>query len=124
VKLRRLDEWNAQRRAAAVRYTQDLSLMRGITVPFEPQHSKAVYHLYVIRHMNRHALAEHLKSQDIATGLHYPLPLHLQKCYREWGYAAGSILSLPMVPGLTVDQQHRITEAVKQFVAVPEARAV
>jgi dTDP-4-amino-4,6-dideoxygalactose transaminase len=134
VKLRRLDDWNAQRRAAADRYTQQLSSTPGITVPFEPQHSKAVYHLYVIRHMNRDGLAEHLKSQAITAGLHYPLPLHLQKCYSEWRYGAGSlpvtervaseILSLPMFPGLTVDQQQRITDAIRQFVAVPEARAV
>ena len=60
---------------------------------------------------DRDALAEHLKSQGVSTGLHYPLPVHLQKCYRELGYTAGSlpvteraaaeILSLPMFPGLT-----------------------
>ena len=63
------------------------------------------------RTRDRDALAEHLKSQGVSTGLHYPLPVHLQKCYRDWGYGAGSlpvteraaaeILSLPMFPGLT-----------------------
>ena len=125
VKLRRLDDWNAQRRVAAARYTQQLSSTPGVTVPFEPQHSRAVYHLYVIRHINREALAEHLKSQAISSGLHYPLPLHLQKCYRTWGYGAGSfpvtervaseILSLPMFPGLTGEQQQRITDAINWF---------
>jgi dTDP-4-amino-4,6-dideoxygalactose transaminase len=133
VKLRRLDEWNAQRRAAAARYTAQLSSMADITVPFEPAHSKAVYHLYVIRSADRDALAGHLKSQGIATGLHYPLPVHLQKCYREWGYPAGSlpvtervaseILSLPMYPGLTGDLQQRIPPAIRRFVGVPPAGA-
>lgn len=133
VKLRRLEEWNAQRRAAAARYTQQLSSTPGVTVPFEPQHSQAVYHLYVIRHANRQALAEHLKSRAISSGLHYPLPLHLQKCYREWGYGAGSfpvtervaseILSLPMFPGLTGNQQQRITGAIESFAGVPRAAA-
>ena len=105
--------------------------MPGVTVPFEPERSKAVYHLYVIRHKDRDALAEHLKAQGVFTGLHYPLPVHLQKCYREWGYGAGSlpvtervaseILSLPMFPGLTEEQQKRVAAGITPFVTV-EAR--
>jgi dTDP-4-amino-4,6-dideoxygalactose transaminase len=131
IKLRHLDDWNGQRRAAAIRYSEQLSFLANMTVPFEPDRSKAVYHLYVIRNENRDALANHLKSQGVSTGLHYPLPLHLQKCYREWGYGAGSfpvtervaseILSLPMFPGLTGDLQQRITDAIKWFVGVPPA---
>lgn len=125
VKLRHLDNWNAQRRAAAVRYTEQVSTTPSVTVPFEPEHSKAVYHLYVIRHANRDALAEHLKSQGVSSGLHYPLPLHLQKCYRQWNYGSGSlpeteraaaeILSLPMFPGLTPAQQQRVADAIGTF---------
>ncbi len=79
-------------------------------------------------HANRDALAEHLKSQGVSTGLHYPLPVHLQKCYRDWGYGAGSlpvteraaaeILSLPMFPGLTPEQQQRVANAIGAFSAV------
>lgn len=126
VKLRRLDEWNAERRAAAARYTEQLSSVPDVTVPFEAAQSKAVYHLYVIRLGNRDALAEHLKSQGVSSGLHYPLPVHLQKCYREWGYAAGSfpateraaaeILSLPMFPGLAGEQQQRVIRAIENQV--------
>ena len=122
VKLRHLDDWNTQRRAAALRYTEQLSSIPGVTAPYEPLRSKAVYHLYVIRSGARDALAECLKSQGVSSGLHYPLPLHLQRCYREWGYAAGSlpvteraaveILSLPMFPGLTAQQQRRVADAV------------
>jgi dTDP-4-amino-4,6-dideoxygalactose transaminase len=122
VKLRHLDDWNAQRRAAAARYTEELASIPTVAVPCESERSQSVYHLYVIRTANRDALAEHLKSQGVATGLHYPLPLHLQNCYRHWGYAgslpvteqvASEILSLPMFPTLTREQQHRVSAAIE-----------
>lgn len=129
VKLRRLDGWNAQRRAAAARYSELLSSIPGVTVPFESERSRAVYHLYVIRSGDRDALAQQLKAQGISTGLHYPLPVHLQKCYRDWGYGPGSlpvteqaaseILSLPMFPGLTVEQQRRTSLAITGQCGVP-----
>ena len=122
VKLRRLDDWNRQRRTAAARYRQLLGEFPGIQLPFESATSKAVYHLYVIRTRGRDGLADHLRSAGIHTGLHYPLPVHLQKCYQSWGYAPGSlpvteriaseILSLPMFPGLSLDQQQRVAEAL------------
>ena len=128
VKLPHLDNWNALRREAALRYTEHLSSIPAVTVPFEPEHSRAVYHLYVIRNANRDALAAHLRSQGVASGLHYPLPLHLQKCYRGLGYTVGSlpvteraaaqILSLPMFPGLKAAQQLRVTSAIQAFEGV------
>ena len=70
-----------------------------------------------------------MKNQSIATGLHYPVPLHLQECYKEWGYAPGSlpvtervaseILSLPMFPGLTAEQQSRIATAISEYTMAP-----
>jgi dTDP-4-amino-4,6-dideoxygalactose transaminase len=125
VKLRHLDDWNDQRSDAAARYTELLSTVPDVTVPFELDRCRPVYHLYVIRTADRDALADHLKSQGVATGLHYPLPLHLQTCYRAWGYAPGSlpateraaaeVLSLPMFPGLTLAAQMRVTEQIKSF---------
>ena len=125
IKLRHLDDWNSQRKAAAARYSQLLSGTPGIVLPFELPTSRAVPHLYVIRSDNRDGLHEHLKANDIQTGLHYPLPLHLQSCYREWGYRKGSlpvseqiaseVLSLPMFPGLAAEQQQRVAEAIKVF---------
>jgi dTDP-4-amino-4,6-dideoxygalactose transaminase len=126
VKLRHLDEWNGERREAAARYNEMFSataaLLPGVVTPFEPDWSKAVYHLYVIRTPAPSALAEHLKANSIATGFHYPVPVHLQNCYRSWGYRAGSlpatervaaeILSLPMFPGLTAEQQGRVVAAI------------
>jgi dTDP-4-amino-4,6-dideoxygalactose transaminase len=129
VKLRYLDNWNAQRRAVAARYGELLSGVREVSPPFESERSRAVYHLYVIRNNDRGALVARLTSQGISTGLHYPLPVHLQKCYREWGYDEGSlpvtervareILSLPMFPGLTGEQQLRVANGIKEFVEAP-----
>ena len=123
IKLRHLDEWNSQRRAAAARYRDLLAGLPGIAVPFEASTSRAVYHLYVIRTAKRDALAGYLKSTGIDTGLHYPLPVHLQNCYRGWGYREGSLpvteraarecLSLPMFPGITSEQQRRVVDGIE-----------
>jgi dTDP-4-amino-4,6-dideoxygalactose transaminase len=132
IKLRHLDDWNAQRQAAAVRYREILSDMPGIILPFEPETSKATYHLYVIRTKDRDALADALKADGIHTGLHYPLPVHLQNCHRAWGYqrgdlpiteqVAGEILSLPMFPGLPGDRQARVTAGIGAFVGLSIGR--
>ena len=125
VKLRYLADWNTGRRAAAARYAELFSKVPGVVVPYEPANSRAVYHLYVIRAKNRDGLGDHLKAQGIYTGLHYPVPVHLQKCYRDWGYGPGSfpvtekvcgeILSLPMFPTLTAEQQQRAVDAIGAF---------
>jgi dTDP-4-amino-4,6-dideoxygalactose transaminase len=125
VKLRHLDDWNAQRRDAAARYGELLSAIPEVVPPFEPDCSRGVYHLYVIRHTDRDALAEHLKSEGVSTGLHYPLPVHLQNCYRAWGYAGGDfpeteraaaeILSLPMFPAVTGSAQRSVANAIETF---------
>jgi dTDP-4-amino-4,6-dideoxygalactose transaminase len=95
-------------------------------LPHEPAWSKAVYHLYVIRTEFREALMAHLKSAGIGTAIHYPIPLHLQKAYAHLPYREGEfpvtervaaqILSLPMYPQLTAEQQARVVDAISQFV--------
>jgi dTDP-4-amino-4,6-dideoxygalactose transaminase len=140
VKLRKLDGWNDQRREAARRYGQLLADMNAAVgdaspvpaAPYEPANSRAVYHLYVVRTTDRNALSEHLKTLGIHTGFHYPVPVHLQNCYTSWGYKPGSlpvtervaseIISLPMFPGLTEEQQVRVVEGLKAYAAVPVAR--
>ena len=136
VKLRRLETWNGQRRQAAARYNDLLAQAnvgsQTVVAPFEPATSKAVYHLYVVRSKERDALSDFLKAQNIHTGFHYPVPLHLQNCYRGWGYAKGSlpvtervaseIISLPMFPGLTAEQQRRVIAGVQSFAAVGATR--
>lgn len=129
VKLRRLDRWNEQRRTAAARYNERLAGLPAVACPFEPPGSRAVYHLYVIRTADRDGLAAHLNDLGVSTGLHYPLPVHLQDCYRQWGYsqgalpvterAASEILSLPMFPTLTAEQQTRVAAGIESFVQAP-----
>jgi len=119
VKLRRLDDWNEQRRSAAQRYNE---MLTSVGIPFEPVQSRAVYHLYVVRTPERDELARALGAQGISTGFHYPVPAHLQKCYASWGYMSGALpeteraaretLSLPMFPGLTAEHQGRVAAAI------------
>jgi dTDP-4-amino-4,6-dideoxygalactose transaminase len=125
IKLERLPAWNEQRRRIAERYTSLLRSVAGITTPVEPEGSKSVYHLYVIRTGQRNELQKFLGEKQIGSGLHYPIPLHMQQAYESAGVEngglpvsealAGEILSLPMFPGLTEAQQDRVVEAVKEF---------
>jgi dTDP-4-amino-4,6-dideoxygalactose transaminase len=125
VKLRSLDEWTTQRRKAAERYAELLQDAEGISLPFEPAWSRAVYHLYVVRAQRREELQKHLTEKGIGTGLHYPIPVHLQPAYAHLGYkkgdlpvsekAAGEILSLPMFPQLRSEQQEQVAEAIVEF---------
>ncbi len=123
VKLRRLSEWNERRRECASRYQQLLGgAPEVMTVPFEPSWSRSVFHLYVVQVRNRAQLQKQLGDAGIGTGIHYPVPLHMQKAYKNLGYregdfpvsekAAAQILSLPMFPGLTRDQQDRVARQV------------
>ncbi len=125
VKLPHLDRWNEQRRACADRYGIILASREGIQLPSEPSWSKAVYHLYVIRTSNRDGLMEHLKAEGIGTGIHYPVPVHLQDAYSQLKYSKGDlpvteraameIVSLPMYPHLTEADQKRVAEALLEF---------
>jgi dTDP-4-amino-4,6-dideoxygalactose transaminase len=126
-KLPHLAAWNAGRRDRAAEYGRLLSGVEGISLPYEPSWSRAVYHLYVIRTADREGMIEHLKTAGIGTGIHYPIPLHLQKAYAGLGYSqgdfpvaervAGEILSLPMFPQLTAEQQGRVAEEVESFLS-------
>ena len=127
IKLRHLTAWNERRRECASRYQELLGpAAEGIRLPFEPSWSKAVFHLYVVQVQNREELQKHLGEAGIGTGIHYPIPLHLQNAYKDLGYregdfpvsekAASRILSLPMFPGLTNEQQDRIAQKVLDFV--------
>jgi dTDP-4-amino-4,6-dideoxygalactose transaminase len=126
-KLPYLAEWNKQRRDRAALYNRLLAADQTLGVPYEPSWSRAVYHLYVIRTNNREGLISHLKDAGIGVGIHYPVPLHLQKAYISLNYGTGDfpvteslaaeILSLPMYPQLTSAQQHRVTDEVISFEA-------
>jgi len=128
VKLRHLTAWNEKRRECARRYQELLgSAHEELALPYEPSWAKAVYHLYVVRAEERDELRAHLDRSGIATGIHYPIPLHLQNAYKTLDYRAGDfpvseriasqILSLPMYPELRLDQQHRVADKVTEFLS-------
>jgi len=126
VKLNHLAKGNAQRREHAAEYNRLFDSAEGCVVrPYEPSWSRAVYHLYVVRTEDREGLMEHLKAAGIGTGIHYPIPLHLQKAYTAMQYkkgdfpvtekAAAEIVSLPMFPNLTAEQQSRVVREIARF---------
>ena len=126
IKLRRLSDWNQSRRENAAYYNELLSKVEGITLPVEADFASSVYHLYVILVDDREGLQQFLSDKGIGTGLHYPLPLHLQKAYGHLGYEDGSfpvtesvakkLISLPMFPELTREQIEYVAESIKEFI--------
>jgi dTDP-4-amino-4,6-dideoxygalactose transaminase len=124
VKLRYLDQWIELRRACAAYYAESLA-ENNLVLPVEVAHSSHAYHLYVVRSETRDELQSHLAASEIQTGLHYPIPIHLQKAHADLGYkpgdfpvaeeAARTVLSLPMFPELTRDQQQQVVAAVGTF---------
>jgi dTDP-4-amino-4,6-dideoxygalactose transaminase len=127
VKLNHLEHWNEQRRQHAQVYNTLLAPMaEKIVVPHEAPWGKSVYHLYVVRVQDREGFMSFLQRQNVGTGIHYPIPLHLQKAYAHLGHKPGDfpvtervaaeIVSLPMFPQLTAEQQEYVAEQVLQFV--------
>jgi dTDP-4-amino-4,6-dideoxygalactose transaminase len=124
-KLTHLAKWNTQRRDRAAEYNRLFATDEALTLPFEPSWSRAVYHLYVIRTDDRDGMMSHLKQAGIGTGIHYPIPLHMQKAYVSLNYCledfpvasrvASEIVSLPMFPQLTTNQQAKVAEEVLAF---------
>jgi dTDP-4-amino-4,6-dideoxygalactose transaminase len=132
VKLRHLKGWNEQRRALAERYGKLFAgAEKAISLPHQPEWSRSVFHLYVVQVVDRGELQRRLDEVGIGTGIHYPVALHVAKAYENLGYHAGEfpvaeraakhILSLPMFPGLTHQQQDRIVEEVLKALEVPSA---
>jgi len=122
VKLPHLNNWNEKRREAAAIYNNLLKDVDGLQTPGEPGWSRGNYHLYVVRVQQRTELQTQLAERNIGTGLHYPIPLHLQAAYTNLGYRNGDlpvaekvaheILSLPMFPQLLKAQQEEIADAL------------
>jgi len=124
VKLKHLDTWTRERRRVAHRYNE---LLAGtpLQLPKEASYAESAWHLYVVRHPQRDELKKHLEANQVGCALHYPLPLHLQKCYAHLGYKEGNFpisekaarecLSLPIYPELTEAQIQRVVEMVKGF---------
>jgi dTDP-4-amino-4,6-dideoxygalactose transaminase len=128
-KLRHLKKWNGQRQEIAQRYNSLFAgATGGMTLPHEPEGSRSVYHLYVLRVDDRAQLQKRLDQAGIGTGIHYPIALHLTKAYEGLGFSAGDfpvaekavsqVLSLPMFPDLTSPQQDRVVSEVLKALAV------
>jgi dTDP-4-amino-4,6-dideoxygalactose transaminase len=132
VKLPHLDAWSKVRRERAETYTRLLSesgLTYILTPPFVRADARHIFHQYVVRvpAARRDALVEHLKRNGVGTKIYYPVPLHLQECFRYLGYqegdfpeaerAARETLALPMFPELTHEQQTYVVETIRRFFA-------
>jgi dTDP-4-amino-4,6-dideoxygalactose transaminase len=128
VKLPLLDADNARRRAIAALYNEQLAGIAGLALPQTPAWAEPVWHVYVIRHARRDALAKALAEQGIGTIVHYPVPPHLQPAYAGLGYKAGDfplaeaihneVLSLPIGPTMSDAQTLEVVAAVRAFCAV------
>jgi dTDP-4-amino-4,6-dideoxygalactose transaminase len=124
VKLRHLAAWTSARRRIAKRYNELLA-KTPLTLPVEAEGCESVFHQYVVRHPGRERLRAHLQERGVGTALHYPVPLHLQKCFKELGYGIGSFpvaerasqhcLSLPMFSELSDAQIEYVAASITEF---------
>lgn len=121
VKLRHLAGWTERRRALADRYLHQLR-GRGLELPYRRPDREHAWHLFVVRHPDRDRLRAALEAQGIQTGLHYPIPVHLQQAYRALGHGPGDFpvaerigrecMTLPLYPEMTDEQQDAVVEAL------------
>jgi dTDP-4-amino-4,6-dideoxygalactose transaminase len=126
IKLRHLESGNLLRRTHAMRYNQALYGVEEVLTPVEACYARHVYHIYAIRVQERDEIMWRLTEKGIQCGVHYPVPVHLQKAYRSIGYEAGAFpvseqtalefISLPMFPELTEAQISTVVLAVKEAV--------
>jgi dTDP-4-amino-4,6-dideoxygalactose transaminase len=124
VKLRHLPAWTVARRRIAHTYHELLNAT-PLALPREAPWAESAYHLYVVRHPRRDKLRDHLQAKGIGTALHYPLPLHLQKCFSDLGHKAGDFpvaesaarecLSIPIYPELSDAQVNYVAAMIKEF---------
>lgn len=122
VKIKEIDNWNAKRREVAEIYNEALKDTDLVT-PVTRDYVEPVYHMYVLQSENREAVLEKLKTAGVSTGVYYPVPLHLQKCYKNLGYKEGDMpvseylshrtFAIPVYPELTKDQVDYIISKIK-----------
>lgn len=127
IKLKHLDGWTESRRKNASIYNRGLAGADGCILPYEADVSKHVYHIYPIRVQNRDAMMQSLGEKGIASGIHYPVPLHLTEAYASLGYKKGDfpvaekvadeLVSLPMFPELKQEQIELVCSEVKQILS-------
>lgn len=125
VKLKYLDGWLDERKRIAAAYTEQLSGIPGLILPFTAPGADHVYHLYVVRTTKRNELEEYLNRNGVGTGIHYPVAPHLQKAYQHLGYKKGDFpvaeeiaetcLSLPLNPGMGMDEIDYVCRQIHGF---------
>jgi dTDP-4-amino-4,6-dideoxygalactose transaminase len=123
-KLKYLDSWTAKRRLNAASYRQRLS-GDPVLLPIERDNIRHIYNQFVIRHPQRDALKAHLKEKGIGSEIYYPVPLHLQECFKALGGKPGDLphseraaretLALPIYPELTTEMLTYVADAVRRF---------
>lgn len=124
VKLSHLDDWNAARRQHAANYREALT-DTGLRLLEEMPYTRSVYHIFPVFTQQRDNLVEHLKAGGVSTGIHYPIPVHLQSGYRDLGYTVGDfphteqasneVLSLPMYAELSSEAVAEVSGAIREF---------
>lgn len=122
VKLRHLNEWNTARRERAGFYDELLENLPNIMLPREAPYARHIYHIYAVRVPHRDKIIAAMHDRGIGCGIHYPVPIHLQKAYECLGCSRGSfpaaeqsaqeVLSLPMYPELTIEQLERVADVL------------
>jgi dTDP-4-amino-4,6-dideoxygalactose transaminase len=125
VKLRHLPQWNEARRKNASLYNDLLCDTGEVVTPTEAAYSRHVYHVYAISTKDQTAVIHALAQKNISCGIHYPVPIHLQKAFCSLGYGKGNfpvaeqcakeLVSLPMFPELNVDQIKSVVDAIESF---------
>ena len=126
VKLRYYDGWNKKRQELADFYREKLKDLPMLKTPYVPEYTTHIYHQYVLRlNSSSERLIEHLRSQNIDARVYYPIPLHLQKCFKYLGYkkgdfpesekAASQTIAIPVYPDLTQDEKEQIVSSIREF---------
>jgi len=125
-KLNHLDEWISERQKIAAYYNEAFARYSRITTPVVSEEKTCVYNYYVIRVPRRDDVAKHLQQNKIGYSIYYPLPLHMQECFADWGYVQGDFpesekaakeaLALPIYPELTAEQKDYVIAAVLEAV--------
>lgn len=124
IKLKHLASYTENRRRVAKRYNELLADIEMIKLPKEMEYAKHVYHLYVIQIANREDFQKRLADKGVSSGMHYPVPLHLQNCFKHLGYKKGDFpvteqladncVSLPMFPEMTDEQIEYVCQTIKE----------
>jgi len=124
LKLKYLDKWNEERRAAAAIYREALQ-GTSLTLPHECEEGRHVYYVFAVISPRRDRLAQFLREKGIESGIHYPFPLHMLPVFKHLGYKEGDfpvaervgrgVISLPMYPGITADEIGEVAGAIREF---------